>query len=119
MHLDQMFPAKYLKAFDIGNSKQFTIDRVAIEEVGQDRERKPVIYFAGEQKALVLNKTNSSMIAAILRSGDTADWVGKALTLITEPVSYQGRTNPGIRVRAASTPEHVDVDVLGGDQVPF
>ena len=119
MHIDEMFPSKFLKATDIGNSRQFTIDRVTIEEVGQDRERKPVLHFTGEQKALVLNKTNGSMIAAIMHSDDTASWARKTLTLITEPISYQGRTNPGIRVRAASTQKHADVDDLGGDRVPF
>ena len=78
-----------------------------------------MLHFEGEQRALVLNKTNAGTIAAILRSGDTTSWAGKAITLITEPVAFQGRTNPGIRVRAASTPERVDVDVLGGDRVPF
>ena len=119
MHIGEIFPSKYLKASDIGSSKQYTNKGVTIEEVRQDRERKPVLHFEGEQRALVLNKTNAGTIAAILRSGDTTSWVGKTIALITEPVSFQGRTSPGIRVRAASTPEPVDVDVLGGDHVPF
>ena len=65
MKISSMFSgSKYLKAADLnGGDKVVTIDRVVEEEVGLEKERKPVCYFSGLQKGFVLNKTNSDRLA--------------------------------------------------------
>lgn len=103
MKISGAYPSKYLKAADLGDrSLTVTIDKVAMENVGQEggaEEFKPVLYFQGKQKGLVLNKTNAEAIAYVY--GDETDvWSGKAVEIFTMMVSYQGRMTPGIRIRA-------------------
>jgi len=61
-------------------------------------DTKLVLYFAGKEKGLVLNKTNANNIAAIYGT-DTDGWVGKSVVLVEALVDFQGRSVPAIRVR--------------------
>lgn len=100
MDINKAFPSNYLKASDLdGRTPNVTIDRMEMETVGEDN--KMVLYFAGKDKGLVLNKTNANTIADILGSTDTDDWVGKRIKLITAKVEYQGKRVPAIRVEEA------------------
>jgi hypothetical protein len=117
--ISEMYPSRYLKAADVGRSRQLTVRKVHMEEVGQERETKPVMYFMDETRGLILNKTNCNAAASILRSADTANWVGKQLTLHVEAVHYAGRSTPGIRIRGGASPAQAVADDLDRDQVPF
>jgi hypothetical protein len=75
-----------------------TIAKLEVEQVGQDRERKGILYFRGEDKGLVLNKTNSTMIASFC-GNNTDDWRDKVIILVREPTRYAGKPTEGIRVR--------------------
>ena len=49
------FPSKYLKAGEFSNRTiKVTIDKVIFEEIGQNKDKKPVMYFQKVQKGLVL-----------------------------------------------------------------
>jgi hypothetical protein len=77
MNIDSAFPSNYLKASDLGDAQPVvTIDRVEVEAVGRDKEMKPVVYFRGKEKGIVLNKTNAKKIADLTGSKDTEDWSG-------------------------------------------
>ena len=120
-HIDSVFPSNYLKASDLGGaSPNVTIDRLEIEPIGRDREMKPVLYFQGKQKGLVLNKTNASKIAELTGSKDTDEWVGCTVKLYATETEFAGETHETIRVKAAgaSVPKPVvkDLDV---SEVPF
>jgi hypothetical protein len=105
MHLTTMFPSKYLKASDVdARGTRFVIARVTVEEVGPEREQKPLVYFENERRGLILNRTNGNAIADICGSEDAEDWTGHTIVLVSEPVFFAGRTNPGIRVRPPSAP---------------
>jgi hypothetical protein len=129
MKLHEVFPSAYLKAADVGSDiMPVKIRRVVIEELGPDRERKAVAYFDGETRGLVLNKTNSRMIAAICHSDETDNWIGHTIALYTEDVSFQGRTSPAIRVCQPRANEAlqtkaksaiVSVGSIENDQIPF
>ena len=97
MRVSEAFPSIWLKAADLqGRTVMAKIERYDIEEIGDDR--KPVLYFAGKQKGLVLNKTNANEIAFVY--GDDMDaWVGQTIELFAMQVSYQGKMMPGLRVR--------------------
>lgn len=98
MNINGAFPSKYLKAADLGHTQPtVTIDRVEIEQM-QDDEPKPVLYFQGKDKGLVLNKTNSNTITDILGSDETDDWAGKRIRLFVTKVEFQGRRVDAIRV---------------------
>lgn len=97
MRIDSAFPSQYLKAADLqGRAVPVTIDRVEMEDIGGDH--KPILYFVGKQKGMVLNKTNSNNIA-LLYGPETEDWNGKPIELFEAMVDFQGKTVPAIRVR--------------------
>jgi hypothetical protein len=101
MKIGEVFPSKYLKAADLqGRNVTVEIKHVELEEVGSDRETRPVIYFVGKDKGLVLNKTNADVIGAI--AGDeTDDWVGVKIVLFETMASFQGKPMPAIRCKLA------------------
>ena len=74
------FPSNFLKAADLKNrTVKVKIDKVVFEEIGQNRDKKPVMYFEKVSKGLVLNKTNATEIAAT--HGDQMEgWTGKRLS---------------------------------------
>lgn len=101
MNINDAFPSNYLKASDLGDGTPIvTIERVEVEPVGRTKEMKPVVYFAGKTKGLILNKTNSKKIADIAESPDTDDWHGVQITLYATEVDFQGETVEAIRVKA-------------------
>jgi hypothetical protein len=114
MKISSMYgSSKYLKAADLnGEDKVLTIESVTEEEVGVERERKPVVFFRGMQKGLVLNKTNADRLAH--RLGDeTGAWRGANVELYSELVSYQGQKMEGLRVRVKSPAS------APSDEMPF
>ena len=102
MNINDAFPSNYLKASDLGDVQPVcAIDRVEIEPVGRDKEMKPIVYFKGKQKGLVLNKTNSKKIAEISGSPDTDDWGGVSVKLYATETEFGGETVECIRIKAA------------------
>lgn len=95
--LSEVFSGNFLKAEDLaGKSPTVTIERVEVKEF--DDGKKLILHFAGKDKALVCNKTNSSIIEEVLGSDDTDDWEGKRITLMIKKVEFQGKLVPAIRV---------------------
>ena len=98
MNLNDLYPSNYLKAADLQDKQvNARIREVKVEELGRDKERKPVLYFHGSDKGLVLNKTNATMI------GDhygprIPDWYGKSVTLYSTWVDFSGRSTQAIRI---------------------
>lgn len=102
MNINDAFPSNYLKASDLGDVQPVVvIDRVEIEPVGRDKEMKPIVFFKGKQKGLVLNKTNSKKIAEIASSPDTDDWAGISVKLYATETEFGGETVECIRIKAA------------------
>lgn len=98
MKIDEAFPTRFLSASDITKDVSLEIKEVIMEEVGRDKDKKPVVYFHGIEKGLVLNKTNANKIKDVLESDDTDDWKNKKITLVTREVEYQGESVAAIRV---------------------
>ena len=96
MRISEAFPSNYLKASDLGHREwKLTMSRVEMENLGS--EMKPVLYFHGAEKGLVLNKTNSEMI--VLMYGDeTNAWSGQELVVKPDKTSFQGKIVDCIRV---------------------
>jgi hypothetical protein len=113
--VSEAFPSNYLKAADLKNRTiKVAINKVVFEEIGQNKESKPIVYFDKVEKGLVLNKTNAVEIAAT--HGDQMEgWTGKEIELFSQMVPFQGQNVPAIRVRAvAEAPEATDPnDPLG------
>lgn len=101
MNINSAFPSKYLKASDL-DDKTITvkISDIKIEQVGQNQDTKPVAYFEGKKKGLVLNKTNSRKIASLAGSPETDDWAGVEIAIYPTETEFSGETVECIRVKA-------------------
>lgn len=98
MNINEAFPSKYLKAADIPEEGRVcVISHVDEEEVGRDKEVRPILYFEGVEKGVVLNKTNATNISK-LYGAETDDWVGKKVMIGTAWVDFNGQSTEGIRI---------------------
>lgn len=125
MNINGAFPSAYLKAADLGGQRRaVTIDRVAMETIGD--EHKPVVYFEGKDKGLVLNKTNASMIVEITGAEETDQWSGTAIVLYPTKTDFQGKRVDAIRIdypqkktAAKKVAPAPPVEEIEDDPIPF
>lgn len=121
MNINKSFPSAYIKASDLnGRAVTVTIRDVKVEQIGRDRDEKPVLYFEGKQKGLVLNKTNARKIATLLGSMDTDDWAGYKIAIFPSETEFSGETVECIRVKAAEPPRasRPTEEEFDSDQMP-
>ena len=109
MNINDLFPSKYLKAADIGDQEfHVTIDRLALEQVRNQKgqfEEKPVLYFQGAHKGLILSGPNAHTIGA-LYGPETGQWPGKRITLyVAFGERHFGKTFNVVRVRPTPPPD--------------
>ena len=108
MHVDLMFPSRYLKAADL-QDEPLTL---TIEEVFRDQVRttngsvteKYIVRFTETEKELILNKTNAKAIAKFLGEPKAVKWAGSTIVLKPTTCEAFGEIVDCIRVdmRAAS-----------------
>lgn len=97
-----MFDRDYVGAWDL-NGREVTVTICKVEAAtltgqGGRKTRKPVIHFEGKDKGLALNKTNGKIIANMY-GPDTAQWLGKSITIYPTQTEMGGETVDCIRVR--------------------
>ena len=124
MNINDAFPSQYLKASDLqGRVVQVTIDRCEYANVGKSQERKPILFFAGKEKGLILNKTNVNALLKMGLSPDTEEWGGIKIALVATEVEFQGDMVPAIRIKppiaASKKPVAVAPVEEGDDETPF
>jgi hypothetical protein len=93
-HYMKMFENNYVGAWDLTDDQDRPIDKtVLIERVEaqviksqRGEAKKPVLWFKGVNRPMVVNKTNARVIAT-LYGPRVEDWAGKRITL------YQATTN--------------------------
>ncbi len=124
MKMSEMYPSNYVKAADLnGKPCPLTIRTCVQEELGQgsDKERKPVLYFQDRQKALVLNRTNATVIAEAY-GDETGGWEGKPVEVYPARVEFRGQLVDGIRVRIQQEAQPDAAPLADGepdDKIPF
>lgn len=97
MKVSESFPGTYLKCADLrGREAKVSIAQVQNEDIGGDQ--KPVAYFIGKERGLVLNKTNATTIAET-HGDDMETWYGKEIVLYPARTDFQGKTVDCIRCR--------------------
>lgn len=128
MKVSDAFPSNYIAASDLdGNNVTVTMKSVELEKVGDDN--KPVVYFKGKAKGLILNKTNAKNIATVY-GDDMDDWEGQEIVLFPAMVDFQGKTVEAIRVRApqpkdrkasniGTAPQRMASEPMPSDDIPF
>lgn len=121
MKMSEEFPSKYLKAADLqGREVRVTMANVEREKIGEDS--KPVLYFKGKEKGVVLNKTNATTIGDAY-GDDSDDWYDQPLILFSVMVDFQGKVGPAIRCRVPTAKDNkparkADPISSGGDDFP-
>lgn len=97
------FPSKYITAEDLGGEVvPLKIKSITQEEMPNgDGEMRPVVYFDGVQKGMVLNKTNAKRIASMYGE-DTDNWVSQEILIYPSETDLRGETVPCIRVKQAA-----------------
>jgi hypothetical protein len=93
---------KWIYAYDLqGRDITLTIAKAIPGEVmgdGGRKNKKPVLYFQGKQKGLVLNITNVRTIGA-LYGFEAKEWIGKRITIYPTTCQFGPNTVECIRVR--------------------
>ena len=123
MNINDMKESKYLKKSDVEPPIKVTITHLNQENLamqGQPEEMKWILNFTAG-KPLVLNSTNSQLIANALGSTETDDWKGKDIVLFNDPnVSFGGKLTGGVRARAVKgqEPKNENADPFS-DDIPF
>ena len=84
---DAMYGSKYFSVSDLkGQRPRRTIGKIEVAELKEkdgSTKRKRIIYLEGEDKPLVVNKTNATKLAMAFGK-DSADWVGARVELYSE-----------------------------------
>ena len=101
-----------------------------MQDIGEG-ESKPVLFFQGADKGLVLNKTNANRIAHA-HGKDMDAWWGREIQVRVEHVDFKGDIVPAIRVVIESQPLSPPADptppppphdesgsALDDDDIPF
>lgn len=116
MKISGAFPSRYLRAADLqGKQAAVVMSHVTMETIGDDE--RPVLYFKGKDKGLVLNKTNANTIADMF-GDDTQDWRDGEILLFETSVEFQGKIMAGIRCRIPPRkPEPKPPEIDG--EIPF
>jgi hypothetical protein len=119
---DAMYGSKYLSVSDLkGQRPRRTIGKVEVAELKEkdgSTKRKRIIYFEGEEKPLVLNKTNATKLAMAFGKG-SPDWIGARVELYSEMTTLG---KEGVRLqplRTVARPPAPKIDPDLDDEVPF
>lgn len=97
-----LYDKDYLGEWDLqGRDVTVKIARVVGGELtttGGRKQKRPLIYFEGKEKALVANPTNGKVIAGLYGT-DYAKWIGQSITLFPHTTDSPNGIVPCIRVR--------------------
>ncbi len=116
MKISEEFPSKYLKAADLqGREIKVIMSNVEKEKIGDDL--KPVLYFKGKERGVVLNKTNARTITDAY-GDDTEDWYDQEIILFSLMIDFQGKVGPAIRMRAPTARDRKKSDPISSGPEP-
>ena len=66
--------------------------------VGDEKQRKLVVWFTNDERGLLLNKTNHRTLSGAF--GDNMEaWVGKIIVMFPTMADFRGKMVPALRVR--------------------
>jgi len=106
MSIFDQFPSNYFRSGDFEDgSKQLTIESIGPEEVGEERQQKPVVRFVGESRGWVLNKTCAADLADGFGTENEQAWIGGKVELYQERVRFGAKRVPAIRCKVVAKPD--------------
>lgn len=88
------------KTFPHDEARDFTVIGAKAEEVGRNKEIRPVLLFKEDPRKLILNKTSYAKIAKAHKGQrDTDKWIGAVITISYDPdVTFGGQVVGGLKV---------------------
>ena len=97
-----LYDSEFLHHYDLPKD-EVTVEIESVEAgnlvaQGGRKSKRPIVHFKGAAKGLVLNKTNGKSVA-VLYGNDTAEWIGKKVTLFKAVTSLGGEQVECIRVK--------------------
>lgn len=106
MDIEKLFPSRFVNGAELkGREVTVTIARVVMVKMRPNPQtpesEKPVCYFVGAKKGLVVEKRLAYQLAEATGEHDTDRWPGKTVVLFPENVKVAGRELCVIRVKAA------------------
>ena len=115
-HWKKLINPDYLGAYSLnkGEDLTLTIDKVVREQVtgiGGKKEECTIAYFVEPQKPMILNRTNSKMIAKIQGTPYIEEWNKKRVTIYASTTKLGGEMVECLRIREQkpeNTPLRVD-----------
>jgi hypothetical protein len=118
-HWKQNFNYRYTGAYELkpGETKTVTINRTCTEEVMNTNGKKElcfVAYFTGNEKPMVLNKTNCKTIEKMY-GPFVEKWIGRSIILESKKVKAFGETVDALRVKH-SVPKQTGADYSADEQ---
>lgn len=105
LSFDQLVPgeSKYLKRQDVGEDGMvLTIKGFKVEMLKGDDgdEDKVVMLFVEDVKPMILNRTNSSLLAVCTGIKTAGEAKGKQIVVYDDPtISFGGRVTGGLRIK--------------------
>jgi len=102
MNVNDIYASSRVAAADL-QGKQPKLTIAAVDVAVFDEGRKLEVHFVGAGKTLILNRTNTSVIADAY-GPETDDWIGKEIILYTDRVPFQGKMVDAVRVRVPTPP---------------
>lgn len=120
MKIKDMFPSKYMNGNDLGGkSWSFKIASIKFEEMHDKQNnakiKKPVVYFSGPKKGLILNRTIAEQIMQATGQDDTDNWSGHVVTIYPTVVRAFGADHTVIRVRRSDNGPSETPETLAHD----
>ena len=104
-HFKKLLNPNYLGEWDFapGQDKILTIKKVEKETVvkpGGQKEEKPVCHWVESEKPMIMNSTNLTTIAKIMKDKIVEHWSGRKIQIYFDPTVRFGNDTPGgLRIR--------------------
>lgn len=103
-HWRKVLNPDYLGAWDIPENKTLVLTIASFEQVevigsGNKKQKRNILRFKEKVKPLILNATNSKVIASMYRTSNMEHWVGKRIELEVQWVSAFGLETDAVRVK--------------------
>lgn len=94
---------RFLKKEDVTPPQVWTITNAeerTVSAPGKEPKDKPVLFFDGTKKGLVLNMSNGDVLYELTGSDDPEEWIGTRVELyVDDEVKYAGKSVGGIWLR--------------------
>jgi hypothetical protein len=126
MRTGDFYRSRFTKPKDLNGPTHAEVSHVASETFKDSSEPKPLVYFKGMRKPLVLNKTNTQALEDIAGTDLMDDWPGVKCVLVPTTTQVNGEQKPTIRVEApsqAELPTRRPIKANAGDgmddEIPF